>query len=86
MLSFEFSNCGSAGVDVRSEEISVGDMLMFRGYTGERKYLAVVIGLVKSKLQTSKDQRFHKKICFLDENNHLRILITSSSFLEPLEK
>lgn len=86
MFGFELANCHSAGMDVTSDNIRVGDMLMFRGYTGTRKYLAVVIAFSKSRCSTKSRPVYHNRICFFDENNRLIILVTPSSFLDPLEK
>ena len=86
MFGLEFADCHSAGMDVTSGDIQVGDMLLFRGYTGTRKYLAVVIAFSKSKFSTELNPVYHNRICFLDENNRLIILVTPSSFLDPLEK
>jgi hypothetical protein len=86
MPCFESTNCYSTGLGVTSDNISVGDMLRFRGYSGNGKYLAVVIAFSRSKQSTKLEPVYHNKICFLDENNCLRIMVTPSSFLDPLEK
>ena len=70
---------------MKSEDVKLGDMLMFRAYRGKTKHLAVVIGFVRSKIGTAKNrQAVYNKICYIDEEQRLRIMVTPSSLLEPL--
>lgn len=71
---------------MKSEDVNLGDMLMFRTHRGEIRHLAVVIGFVRSKIGSVKNKKaVYNRICYIDEDNRLRIMVTPSSLLEPLD-
>lgn len=71
---------------MKSEDVNLGDMLIFRLPTGRRKYLAVVVGFMRSKLGSARNKKaVYNKICFIDEDERLRTMVTPSSLLEPLD-
>lgn len=70
---------------MKSEDVNLGDMLMFRIHRGQIKHLAVVIGFVRSKIGSAKNRKaVYNRICYIDEDQRLRIIVTPSSLLEPL--
>lgn len=70
---------------MKSEDVNLGDMLMFRTPHGREKHLAVVIGFVRSKIGSPRNRKaVYSKICYIDEEQKLRIMVTPSSLLEPL--
>ena len=71
---------------MKSEDIKLGDMLMFKRPNGIKR-IAVVIGFVRSKIGSVKNRKVvFNKICFIDEKERLRTLVTPSSLLEPLDE
>ena len=71
---------------MKSEDINLGDMLLFRLPSGKNKYLAVVVGFVRSKIGSKKNRKaIYNKICYIDEDERLRTMVTPSSLLEPIE-
>lgn len=71
---------------MRSEDVKLGDMLVFRKPNG-RQHLVVVIGFVRSKIGSINNRKaIFSKICFIDEDDRLRTMVTPSSLLEPLDE
>ena len=70
---------------MKSEDIKLGDMLVFKRPNGIKR-IAVVVGFVRSKIGSVKNRKaVFNKICFIDEEDRLRTLVTPSSLLEPLD-
>lgn len=73
-------------MDVKSEDVKLGDMLVFKRPNGGRR-LAVVVGFVRSKIGSIKNKKaIFSRICFIDEDDRLRTMVTPSSLLEPLDE